>query len=398
MTHTTDFLIIGGGIFGLSAALSLRQRGYSITLLNPDILPHPLAASTDISKIVRAEYGTDQLYFNMAMASIEGWERWNQELDRPVFHKIGLLMLMQKDPQAQEQAFERESVAKLSAFGINPNWMAADDIRTQYPAVNTDFFPYAHYNKQAGYVESAAAIALLAAYAKKIGVRILEKQTARELVVQGDLLTKVSTIEGELFHAGHTIVAAGANTPYLIPDLQEYMKVTGHPVFHFRPPEPRLFRPDQLPVFTADISNTGWYGFPYHPAEGVVKIARHTDGLSLHPDQDDRRVTDAEVAQCRQFLAQALPALAKAPLVNTRRCLYTDTLDGHFWIDHHPNIRGLSVASGGSGHGMKMGPVLGSLIADMAEENENPWLDRFRWRKLKVGTVQEEAARFKQSS
>lgn len=398
MTHTSDFLIIGGGIFGLSAALSLRERQYNVTLINSDALPHPLAASTDISKIVRVEYGSDQQYFNMAMESIKGWETWNQMLDRPVYQSTGLLMLMQKDQKAPEQSFERESVALLQEAGLATQWLSEGELRSRYPAINTDFFPYAHFNTRAGYVASGEAIGLLAAYAKKRGVIIREGQTAQELVIGHGHLRQVKTREGVRFSAGQTIVAAGAYTPYLVPDLQPYLKATGHPVFHFRPVEANAFRAAHLPVFTADISNTGWYGFPYHPREGVVKIARHTDGLLLHPSLDDRRVTDAEVTDCRTFLALAIPALAKAPLVHTRRCLYTDTLDGHFWIDRHPEIRGLSVASGGSGHGMKMGPALGPLIADMAEGKENAWLARFRWRALKADTIQEEAARFKQSS
>lgn len=398
MTSSSDFLIIGGGIFGLSAALSLRERQYEVTLINPDYLPHPLAASTDISKIVRAEYGADRQYFDMAMMAIEGWERWNQLLRRPIFRATGLLMLMQKDQEASEQTFERESVVTLAAKGIASQWLDAETIRSQYPAINPDFFPHAHFNARAGYVESGEAIRLLAAYAKKQGVRIKEQQTAQELVIEHGLLTKVRTREGGSFSAGQTIVAAGAYTPVLVPDLQLYMQVTGHPVFHFRPFAARPFQVDALPVFTADISNTGWYGFPYHPTEGVVKIARHTNGLPLDPDWDDRRVSDAEVVGCRTFLSKALPALAKAPLVNTRRCLYTDTLDGHFWIDRHPSIKGLSVASGGSGHAMKMGPVLGSLTADMACGVSHPWLERFRWRELKADTEQQEAARCKLSS
>lgn len=397
MNSASDFLIIGGGIFGLSTALSLRERKYSVTLINPDRIPHPLAASNDISKIVRAEYGSDQQYFDMAMVSIDAWEKWNHMLERPVFYPSGLLMLLQKDPQSAEQRFERESVAKLSARGIAPQWLNAPQLRRKYPMFNPDFFPFGHYNAKAGYVESGLAISLLAAYAKKQGIQVLEGQTAQQFILDRGGLRKVKTKEGGNFSAAQTIVAAGAHTPILVPDLQPYLKITGHPVFHFRPVEVELFKSENFPVFTADISNTGWYGFPYHPREGIVKIARHTDGLLIDPVRDDRRVTDSEITDCRRFLAKAIPALASAALTYTRRCLYTDTLDGHFWIDHHPEIKGLSIATGGSGHGMKMGPVLGGVIADMAEGKHNPWLDRFRWRHLKKDTVQEEAARFKQS-
>jgi len=81
-------------------------------------------------------------------------------------------------------------------------------------------------------------------------------------------------------------------------------------------------------------------------------------------------------------------------VVFTRRCLYCDTLDEHFWIDRHPEREGLVVAAGGSGHGFKFAPILGGLVADALEGRENPWLPRFRWRRLDASASGEEAARF----
>src|SRR6267142_93871 len=52
-------LVAGGGVFGITAAIELRKRGHAVRLLDPGPLPHPLAASTDISKVVRLEYGPD---------------------------------------------------------------------------------------------------------------------------------------------------------------------------------------------------------------------------------------------------------------------------------------------------------------------------------------------------
>ena len=48
-------VIVGAGVFGASAALELRKRGHSVTLLDPGPVPHVLAASTDISKVVRMD-------------------------------------------------------------------------------------------------------------------------------------------------------------------------------------------------------------------------------------------------------------------------------------------------------------------------------------------------------
>ena len=86
--------------------------------------------------------------------------------------------------------------------------------------------------------------------------------------------------------------------------------------------------------------------------------------------------------------------LAEAPIVYTRRCLYCDTLDEHFWIDRHPHVEGLAVAAGGSGHGFKFAPVLGGLIADAIEARGNSWLPKFAWRALEATAGGEEAARY----
>lgn len=58
-----DFLIVGGGIFGITAAVELSKRKYKVGLINPDTIPHHLAASTDVTKAVCMEYGSDREYF-----------------------------------------------------------------------------------------------------------------------------------------------------------------------------------------------------------------------------------------------------------------------------------------------------------------------------------------------
>lgn len=389
-----DFLIIGGGIFGLSTAMELAQRKYRVGLLNPDTLPHHLAASTDISKIVRMEYGTDSEYFRMAEISIERWHAWNDLLGETLYHETGLLMLCQDKLESKRQRFEYSSVQQLQAHGYATDHLEAQALARRFPAVNASHYSEAHFNPRAGWVESGKVIEKLAAYARSLGVEIHEGQTAEGFVIEKDRLEAVKSKEGNTFPCAHAIVAAGAHTPYLLPELQPYMKATGHPVFWLKPKDPEIFQAPGFAVFTADISNTGWYGFPWHPKQGVVKIAKHTTGMALHPDQDDRQIKDKEVADMRDFLKKSFPKLAEAPLVYTRRCLYTDTLDGHFWIDHHPDIQGLSVSTGGSGHGMKMGPIIGEMTADMVEGKSHEFSARYRWRHLTEDTPQVEEARY----
>ena len=118
--------------------------------------------------------------------------------------------------------------------------------------------------------------------------------------------------------------------------------------------------------------------FPALPG-GALKIGHHGSGRRVEPD-GARDVLPSEGGRVRAFLGDNLPPLADAPVVHRRLCLYCDTFDGDFWIDHDPERPGLVVAAGDSGHGFKFAPIIGGLIADVVEGKQNGWADRFSWR------------------
>lgn len=388
---THDFLVIGAGIFGLAAAIELRQRKHSVGVLNPGRIPHPLAASTDISKIIRMEYGTDVAYMEMAIESMEKWREWNGLFGEQLYHECGFLLAASRPMEDELQVFEHASYQNLLRKNFHPVRLDASQISTRFPAFHPGYFTDGFFHAVGGFAESGKVVEALAKHARQLGIDIHEGQTAAEILISNGRAEAVRTVEGGHFAAGQIIVCAGNFTHLLVPDLQPYFRVTGHPVFHLKPSRPELFAPQNFPVFAADISNTGWYGFPL--LSGVVKVANHGIGQTLHPALDKREVTDSQAVALRKFLRQAIPALADAPIDFTRLCCYTDTLDGHFWIDNHPLVSGLTIGSGGSGHGFKMGPVVGEMIASVAEGASHKWSDRYRWRELGEGTVGQEEAR-----
>ncbi|KAL9096760.1 MAG: hypothetical protein Q9165_001248 [Trypethelium subeluteriae] len=138
-------------------------------------------------------------------------------------------------------------------------------------------------------------------------------------------------------------------------------------------------------------------------SQGHLKVARHGFGYANpvripHPEPRKRRqggeVTvslprttiedpgfwaprEAEQA-CRETLRQMVPELAERPFSRTRLCWYSDTPKGDYLITYHPNFEGLFLATGGSGHGFKMLPVLGDKIVDCIlrqppEEFKHKW-------------------------
>ncbi|MEM1354871.1 MAG: FAD-dependent oxidoreductase [Planctomycetota bacterium] len=388
-----DVVIIGAGAFGLSAALTLRGRGLDVAVLDPGPIPHPRAASSDMSKAVRMEYGTDVLYMRLADRAIDGWLAWNQLLDEQVYIDCGVLMLAGGDLSLG--GYESDSYALAMREGHDPELLSKDDLRERFPAWANGTYPAAFFHARGGYCRSGPAIAALANCLSQQGVTLYSGEAVNGWIESHGRIKGVQTRGGQRYHAEHTVLAAGVWSEGLLPELVPFVRATAHPLFYLAappPPHDRAYRPPAFPVFCADVAHTGWYGFPVDKESGLIKVALHDAGHRVEPDADRGGVTDRRLEQLRTFLARSLPGLKDAEVRDAKHCFYTDTLDGHFLIDRHPGRPGLTVATGGSGHAMKFAPVLGPMVADAVLGEANDELARFRWRD-KPSDVPGDAAR-----
>lgn len=353
--------VVGAGIFGVSAALELNRRGHHVVLWDPGPVPHPDAASTDISKVVRADYGSDGALTRLGLRALDGWRRWNQELfSRPLFHEEGFLLMTRKEMRRNQ--FEYESYQMLR----EPCRLRRLDGHDRWRKVSDGYF-----NPTGGWAESGEVVRQLADACIEEGVELRQERADLAAI------------------SGTCVVAAGVWTPSLLPELSDRLKVIGQPVLHFGPEDAERYRAPSFPTWAHDISQTGWYGFPAN-AEGRVKVANHGTGVEVDPN-GPRPLPQGTEERFRAFLRAHLPELADAPVVGERLCLYCDAFDGDFFIDRVPGRQDVFVASGGSGHGFKFGPELGRLIADLIEGGDaHP---RFAWREL--GDRRTEEARSK---
>ncbi|MBI1801846.1 MAG: FAD-dependent oxidoreductase [Chloroflexi bacterium] len=369
-------IVVGAGIFGVTAALELRRRGYRVSLFDPGPLPHAQAASTDISKVIRMDYGADDLYLSLMEKAFAGWDEWNRRWDEPPYHETGFLLLARR--AMAPGSFEHDSYSLLTQHGHRPQRVNADTLQQRFPAWAAGCYADGYFNPRAGWAASGKVVRRLTDQAQAEGVVVREGLAFARLLEEGSRVAGVITRDGEQHRANNVVMAVGAWTPSLLPHLGDVMWATGQPVLYFRPDNYAEFQPPRFTVWAADIANTGWYGFPAM-ADGTLKIANHGPGRRVHPDEP-RAVDAGTEAHFRAFLRESLTALAGAPLIASRLCLYCDTWDGNFWIDRDPDRLGLVVAAGDSGHGFKFAPVLGGLIADALERKPNAFAARFAWR------------------
>ncbi len=128
----------------------------------PDSASHPLAASTDISKLIRGDYADSTLYTEMWLDSLRLWNELNVATGRQIFHQTGLLVLSSTDatPSA-EQSFEQKSLFTQQKYGVPVSLFARADVTARYPRWKKDKYR-GYLNERGGWAESGeATVALL---------------------------------------------------------------------------------------------------------------------------------------------------------------------------------------------------------------------------------------------
>ena len=103
-----------------------------------------------------------------------------------------------------------------------------------------------------------------------------------------------------------------------------------------------------------------------------MKVGLDRHGPPFDPDRDDRVLDSASVETARAWLGARMPALADAPVIESRVCQYENTATGDFLIDRHPEFENVWIAGGGSGHGFKHAPVVGEHVAALVEGKTHP--------------------------
>jgi len=322
-------IIVGAGINGVTAAIELRRRGHDVVLVDSGPLPHPLAASTDISKAVRAAYGADEEYTELAERSIKVWRKWNREFGTQLYHEVGVMFVRQRELKPGD--FEHESFKTLQRRGHKIERINSARSWKRFPAWNPELYRDGVLELEAGYAESGRVVATLIRRAKSLGVQLYEGKFAaldessqrmkgillehqplhrvipskakrsrgipkRNLTHRGPstepVLSKAEGLGMTRLAADVIVMAVGAWTHYLLPFTKEFFRASGQPVFHLQPRQPELFAPECFPVFGADITTTGYYGFPIN-RDGVMKIANHGPGREMSPESPKRvRRTD----------------------------------------------------------------------------------------------------------
>jgi sarcosine oxidase len=362
-----DIIVIGVGSMGSAACYWLAKRGYKVLGLEQFEIPHDQGAHAGQSRIIRKAYFEHPDYVPLLQRAYYNWQQLEAQTGMQVYFKTGLLY---HGPGRHEMLKGVRDASSL--YDIEINNLNSQQSVSEFPQFN--FLPAFEslYEPDAGFIRPEMAVALYKQEAEKAGADIHTKETVLEWSKGKDEI-KIIT-DRNTYYAKKLIITAGAWAGKMIPELKTTLKITRQIIVWVKPADEKMFLPEHFPCWMlADDKREGvLYGFPYLTNEKFggpegIKFALHYPGNETNPDQVNRNITKEEIEALIQQVTEYIPAIGDATLVTGKTCLYANSEDENFIIDHLPGYDGdVTIACGFSGHGFKFVSVVGEILADLS--------------------------------
>ncbi len=358
--ETRRCVVVGGGVMGLWSALSLREAGHEVLLVDAWGVGHPRATSSGENRVIRCGYGGSRLYARWARRSLDLWASRQRGWGEGVLHRCGVLWLV-----VGEEDYARRSLEDVREVAVPHERLEPGDLRRRWPQVRASGIRWALLEPASGLLLARRACRALARDLARQGVALRRAQAGPPEAgrVSGRRLESLHLTPGPPAAADLFLFACGPWLPGLFPSLLgRRIRVTRKDVFYFgTPPGVDDFDAARMPVWME--LGRGCYGLPA-VADLGFKVHPDRPGPRFDPTGDDRRPSPRLLGEARRCLARRFPRLRDAPLVEARVCQYESTGDDHMILDRHPDLDNVWIVGGGSGHCFKHGPAIGQLAAE----------------------------------
>lgn len=361
MERKTDVLVVGGGSTGTSIIYNLTKRGER----NPILIEQgDQVASGQTSRstaLVRTHY-SDETVAKMALLSFKFFQRFEEEVGGQAcgFRESGLLV-------CADERFEgglRRNVDMFNRVGIKSTLIDREEAKRIEPELRSEMFTAISYEPQSGYAEPSLTSAAFARAAAKRGAEVLnnvrlfginKKSGEYEAMTSAGTITARKIVLATGVWSKPILSAFGITVP---------MKVVRHPVAIFRRPE--RYSGNRPLIFDFPRKS-------YYKPEGMHlfyagSLEPELDIREVDPDHYDTDVSFDEIEMYSNNVAEVIPALGReGSYVRGYTGLYDMTIDQQPIIDEFSGdgYPGIYCLIGLSGHGFKLCPEFGRLMAGL---------------------------------
>jgi glycine/D-amino acid oxidase-like deaminating enzyme len=362
---TADVVVIGGGVMGTSIAFNLaRRRAGRVILLEKATVCSGTSAKS--SAIVRTHY-TTRPTAQMALLARGIFERWADEVGgESGFVRTGMLFM---GPPDSRDRVER-TLRMNQEVGIEASLIGPEDVRQISPHLRVPEGAAVVWEPRSGYGSPHEVASSFARRFTALGGELRQSTPVTAIDTRGGQVRGVRTPRGEIA-AGHVVIAAGpwagpvgrlAGLDLPVTPSRESI-VTLRPTFDWSPVHP----------VTGDLVNEVYL----RPETGGLILVGNTRDTIVPGDPDhyeDRPGAD-HTTEILTRLAHLMPGVATAAITGGWSGMYEVSPDWNPIMGTAIGTAGLHYAVGFSGHGFKLSPVVGILMAEQVLDGRARTID-----------------------
>jgi len=358
-----DAIVIGAGVIGSSVAYHLARLGAKKVLVL-ERLQIGAGTSTQSSGILRTHYSVIE---NVELARrswsvFTNFAEYLQDEDAASgLVKCGYLICA---PDGPKLAPLRAALEGQQAKGIEVQFLGRDEARSLLPIARFDDAALVGYEPEAGFADAYLVATSFARAARRLGVKIMEGVSVERLLVDNGRVRGVETTQGTFL--SDTVIST---QNIWATDIERWTGIP-MPVVPERHAVLALECPGsaytfKMPVFK-DLGSPGmlycrsYGGNQMLVSEGIV-------GETLpEPDNEQGDIPMDYVIEVGAQVAERFPGYETAGLASSWTGVYDVTPDWNPVLGRLPGLEGLIVGYGFSGHGFKLSPGVGRVLAQEA--------------------------------
>ena len=359
-----DAVIVGGGVTGCSLAFQLAGLGMRRVV----VLERRFIGSGGTGRsvgIIRQLYPTPETT-QMVLRSLAVFERFGDAVaGQSGFIRSGALIGVSA---AMRPSLEK-ALALQRSLGVRAEILEPSELGRVEPSIDASALGAVLYEPGSGYGDPSAVTSGYAEAARKRGVIIEQGQEVTAIRQSGGRVTGVTTASGDVIDAPIVVNAAGLWSPALarLADIELPIIIGRHPVFVLER-DPGFGRTH---IVYLDLAG-GSYVRP--ETGGFTLTGSLTDDETQHPMDpellgSEPGFDEAEIALERT--SRALPKLGEARYARGWVGAFDITPDWMPILDESP-LRGFFIAAGMSGHGFKLAPAVGEMMAALITSSSPP--------------------------
>ncbi|XP_058068145.1 probable sarcosine oxidase [Magnolia sinica] len=375
-----DVIIIGAGIMGSCTAYELSKRRLKVILLEQFDFLHQRGSSHGESRTIRTTY-PEGYYSGMVVESARLWEEAESEIGYRVYTKTPQFDMGPSDNKSLQSVIEScrsNSIPHriLDRRQVAEQFRGAFDIPDGWIGLSTEM---------GGIIRPTKAVSMFQTLAIRHGAHLMDHMEVVDIKKDGGGCgrIRVYTACGKMLSGRKCVVTVGAWMRKLVKTvigLELPIQPLHTTICYWKIKEGLegdFSLESGFPTF-ASYGDPYIYGTPASEFPGLIKIAVHGG----YPCDPDRRTWATDMGLMQNALSPWIKKRFGGRVESggpafTQSCMYSMTPDGDFVIDFLGGEFGhdVVVAGGFSGHGFKMGPVVGRIVSDLVLDDEAQGVD-----------------------